>query len=95
MKLHLLNPTSGLAINIARISRKLKLNIVVTEVEKLDGLIIVTSGTPDDIVLSMVCYHSNGDKVVGIIKSPKTRFGVVDILPTVYPIFSKIINYNN
>ena len=50
MKLYPFGPTDKLAINIARISRKLKLNVIDTEAGRLDGLIIVADGTPDDIV---------------------------------------------
>jgi len=90
MKLYPLDPTSRLATNIARISRTLRLNVIVTRVKQLDGLIIVANGTPDDIALSIICYHSNGDKVVGIVKPSGTRLSVIDVLP-MYSRINKIM----
>ena len=46
--------------------------MIVTEAKQLDGLIIIANGTPDDIVLSIICYHSNGDRIVGIVKPKQT-----------------------
>jgi len=56
MKLYPLVPTSKLATNIAKISKKLRMGVVITKAERLDCVVIIANGTPDDIAFSVVCY---------------------------------------
>jgi len=48
MKLYSLAPSSRLAINIARISKKLRMDVLIkeTDIRKLYTLVIIGNGTP-------------------------------------------------
>jgi len=85
MKLHFLDPKSRTAINVARL-RKCEYNIrriIVEGVKILDALILICNGTPDDMVLGILSYHIDGDKVVGVVKPEKKRhLGALDQLKT-------------
>ncbi len=53
MKLYKLDPSNRLATNIARISKKIKMNVLTKyEPPGLDALVVIGDGTPDDIVFS-------------------------------------------
>ena len=82
MKLYTLYPSNRLATNIARISKDIKMNVLTKfEPRGLDNLVVIGDGTPDDIVFSIIAFHSEADKIVGIVK-PKIRgFGVIDLIP--------------
>jgi hypothetical protein len=83
MKLYSLVPSSRLAINIARISKKINLNVLTTEISiEADTLVVLADGESDDIAFSTVAFHLNGDKIAGIVKPERTRFGVIDLIPT-------------
>ncbi|MGQ4915329.1 MAG: hypothetical protein ACP6IU_11395 [Candidatus Asgardarchaeia archaeon] len=82
MKLFPLNPTQRLAINLQKISRKLKIQaITMKSDDNLKDIVIITNGTPDDIVFSIIAYHQNGRKIIGIVKPEKTRLGAIDSIP--------------
>ena len=46
--------------------------------DNLKDIVIITNGTPDDIVFSIIAYHQNGRKIIGIVKPEKTRLGAID-----------------
>jgi len=84
MKLYPLDPSNRLATNIAGNSKRIKMNVLIEYVKPrdLDTLVVIGDGTPDDIVFSIIAFHSEADKIVGIFK-PKIRgFGVIDLIPT-------------
>jgi len=56
MKIYLLDPKNRIPRNIIRWDRKLKLGIV-TSKAKLEGVILIGNGTPDDIAISLISYH--------------------------------------
>jgi len=84
MKLYPLEPSSGLVTNITRISKKIQMNVLIKHVDTrdLDTLVVLSDGLFDDIASSLIAYYLNGDKVAGIVKSKRTRFGAIDLLPT-------------
>lgn len=90
MKLYPLEPTSRLAVNIAGISRKLRIEVITTKPNILDAIVIVANGTPDDIAFSIISYHLDGEKAVGIIKPSVTRLSVIDLVPLYISKFRKI-----
>ena len=85
MKLYTLDPNSRLATNITKISRVLKMDVLVkgVDISDLDTIVVIGDGTPDDIAFSLIAYHLNGDKIAGIVKPPgRTGLGVSDLIPT-------------
>ncbi|MCP8309241.1 MAG: hypothetical protein H3Z53_01710 [archaeon] len=85
MKLYPLNPNSGLATNIRKISKKLGIKVVATKVEDLDRMVVITNGTPDDMVFAIISHHLNGDKTVRIVKpNGITRLVALDLLKKTY-----------
>jgi len=83
MKLYPLAPTSRTAINMFGISRRLKLGVATTKPDALEGLVIVSDGTPDDVVVSVISYHVNGKTTVGVVKPLETRgLGAIQLIPT-------------
>jgi len=85
MKLYTLDLNSRLATNITKISRVLKMDVLVkgVDISDLDTIVVIGDGTPDDIAFSLIAYHLNGDKIVGIVKPPgRTGLGVSDLIPT-------------
>ena len=72
MKLYPLEPSSRLATNIARISKKTRMDVLIKGVNMadLDCLVVIGDGTPDDIAFSIIAFHlnGNGDKIAGIVK---------------------------
>ncbi|NQE45737.1 hypothetical protein C5S31_06935 [ANME-1 cluster archaeon GoMg2] len=81
MKLYTLDPSSRLATNIARISKRIKMNVLTFEPRSLDTLVVIGDGTPDDIAFSIIAFHSEVDKIVGIVKPGIRGFGVIDLIP--------------
>ncbi len=82
MKLYPLDPSNRLATNIARISKDIKINVLTKfEPPGLDTLVVIGDGTPDDIVFSIIAFHSEADKIVGIVKPGITGFGVIYLIP--------------
>ena len=83
MKLYPLIPTSRLAVNIGRISRKIGIDALTLEPTALTGIIVLANGTPDDWVVALISHHLNGRrKILGIVKPEVTRLGVLNSLPT-------------
>ncbi len=84
MKLYPLDPSNRLATNIAGISKKIKINVLIENVNfrDLDTLVVIGDGTPDDIAFSIIAFHSEADKIVGIVKPEIRGFGVIDLIPT-------------
>jgi len=84
MRLYTLDPGSRLTTNISRISKKIKMNVLIEHVDthNLDILVVIGDGTPDDIAFSIIAFHLKGDKIAGIVKPGTTRFGVIDLIPT-------------
>jgi hypothetical protein len=84
MKLYPLEPGSKLAAKIAGVSKKIRMDVLIKEApaQGLDTLVVIGNGTPDDIAVSIVAFHSKCDKIVGIVK-PKTerRYGFVNMIP--------------
>jgi hypothetical protein len=83
MKLYPLVLSNRLVTNIGRISKEIKMNVLIKEVNirELDTLIVIGNGTPDDIAFSLIGHHLNGNKIVWIVKPERTRFGVIDLIP--------------
>jgi len=85
MKLYPLEPLGRLATNIARISKKIQMNVLSlskgADTPDLDTLVVIGNGTPDDIAFSIISFHLNGDKIAGIVK-PKMakRDGCVNLI---------------
>lgn len=83
MKLYPLDPSSRLAINIRKISKKLGIKVVATKVEDLDRMVVITDGTPDDMVFAIISHHLNEDKTVRIAKPDAiTRLDALDLIRT-------------
>jgi len=86
MKLYPLEPSSRLITNIARISKEIKMNVLIltkgADIPDPDTLVVLSDGLFDDIASSLIAYYLNGDKIAGIVKSKRTRFGAIDLLPT-------------
>lgn len=84
MKLYTLYPSNRLATNIARISKKIKMNVRIENVNphELDTLVVIGDGTPDDIVFSIIAFHAEADKILGIVKPEIRGFCVIDLIPT-------------
>jgi len=82
MKLYPLDPSSRLAINIRKISKKLGIKVVVTKEENLDRMVVITDGTPDDMVFAIISHHLNGDKTIRIVKPSVTRLDALDLIKT-------------
>ena len=84
MKLYSLNPMDKLTINIDKISRRLRFNILIDylpEMErKLRGLILITDGTPDDYVIAILSYHLDGEEVFAIAKPERPRLGALPLI---------------
>jgi hypothetical protein len=74
MKLYPLEPSSRLATNIVRISKRIMMNVLIKGVDTSDSdcLVVIGDRTPDDIAFSIIAFHLNGDKIAGIVK-PKTE----------------------
>jgi hypothetical protein len=84
MKLYPIEPSSKLAAKIAGISKKIRMDVLIKEApaQGLDTIVVIGNGTPDDIAVSIVAFHVNGGKIVGIVK-PKTerRYGFINVIP--------------
>ncbi|HUV02341.1 MAG TPA: hypothetical protein VMW67_02665 [Desulfobacteria bacterium] len=84
MKLYPLEPSSKLAAKIAGISKRIRMDVLIGNVDilNLDTLVVIGNGTPDDIAFSIVAFHLNGDRIAGIVK-PKTerRYGFINVIP--------------
>ncbi len=53
MKLYTLDPSNRLATNIARISKRINMNVLTKfEPPSFDTLVVIGDGTPDDIAFS-------------------------------------------
>lgn len=81
MKLYPLEPASRLARNIVSISKKLGFEAISKRYDRLNGLIVISNGTPDDYVTAILSHRLNGKRVVGIVKPVKKRFEAFEILP--------------
>jgi len=82
MKLYTSDSSNRLATNIARISKRIKMNVLTKfGPPGLDTLVVIGDGTPDDIVFSIIAFHSEADKIVGIVKPEIRGFGVIDLIP--------------
>ena len=87
MKLYPLEPSSRLATNIARISKKTRMDVLIkgVNIADLDCLVVIGDGTPDDIAFSIIAFHlnGNGDKIAGIVKPEKEkRYACINLIPT-------------
>jgi len=87
MKLYPLEPSSRLATNIARISKKTRMDVLIKGVNMadLDCLVVIGDGTPDDTAFSIIAFHlnGNGDKIAGIVKPEmEKRYACIDLIPT-------------
>jgi|LGVE01.1.fsa_nt_gb hypothetical protein len=82
MKLYTLDPSNRLATNIARISNDIRMNVLTKfGPPGLDTLVVIGDGTPDDIAVSIIAFHSEADKIVGIVKPEIRGLGVIDLIP--------------
>lgn len=75
MKLYPLRFGSRLESNIKKLSRKLSMEVLVTKASTLNKLIIIANGMPDDLALSVISFHLNGEEIVGVVK-PEGRTGL-------------------
>ena len=85
MKLYPLEPSSRLATNIEGISKKTRMDVLIkgVNIADLDCLVVIGDGTPDDIAFSIIAFHLNGDKIVGIVKPEKEkRYACINLIPT-------------
>ena len=85
MKLYPLEPSSRLATNIARISKKTRMDVLIkgVNIADLDCLVVIGDGTPDDIAFSIIAFHLNGDKIAGIVKPEmERRYACINLIPT-------------
>jgi len=87
MRLYPLEPTGRLALNITRISRKLHIDVLTTGLSEdqkrsLRSMILVTDGTPDDIVAAILAKHLDGETIVAIAKTRRTRVEALSVIPT-------------
>jgi len=85
MKLYPLEPSSRLATNIARISKKTRMDVLIkgVNIADLDCLVVIGDGTPDDIAFSIIAFHLNGDKIAGIVKPEmERRYAYINLIPT-------------
>jgi len=57
------------------------MNVLTFEPRGLDTLVVIGDGTPDDIAFSIIAFHSEVDKIVGIVKPGSRGFGVIDLIP--------------
>ena len=84
MRLFFLDPIGSTAINVNRL-KKSGFNLrklVASYVSKIDTMIILGDGTPDDQVIGVLAHHMNGSKIVGVVKPKSTNFGAVDQMKT-------------
>jgi len=83
MKLSFLYPTSKLATNITKFSRDFRLEIVTKTSVKISTLVVITNGTPDDLVFTIISHCLDGESTVGILKPEEgTRDSVINLIPT-------------
>lgn len=84
MKLYPLEPGSDLAQKIAGVSKRLQMDVLISNVNvgNLDTLVVIGNGTPDDIAFSIVAFKSKVDQSALIVK-PKTerRYGFTNMIP--------------
>jgi hypothetical protein len=91
MKLYPLEPTSRLSSEIEKISRRLRLDVIIKKPVDIDTLVIIGDGALDGRVLAILAYRLNGDRRVALAKPKETRLGAVDKLPSYLGLkFSKI-----
>jgi len=82
MKLFPLELPNKPILNISKISRKIKINVTVPSGSS-ESIVIISNGSPDDIVFGILSFHSDGKELVGIVKPPRiTRIAVLDIIKT-------------
>lgn len=85
MKLFFLEPSSRTAINVTRLNRcgyEIR-RLIIDWTTEIAALVVLADGTPDDIVVGILSYHLNGEKVIGLVKSSKaTPLGVFSQLKT-------------
>ncbi len=48
--------------------------------ERINALIIVSDGAPDDIVALLMGYHFDGEHAVYLVKPKHTRYGAIEVL---------------
>ena len=91
MRLCLLDLKGRIAINIRRWNKRLKLNVI-TDEAKVDGIIVIGNGTPDDVAICLISYHLNGRRIIfGVVKPPKTRISVLEYLKYYIKFADKIL----
>jgi hypothetical protein len=80
MRLFFLNPASRALINVSRL-RKCGYDarrIVAQFVETLDKLIVLGDGSPEDEIVGILSHHLDGERTVGIVKSPAPGIPALD-----------------
>ena len=74
-------PQPELKINILsfimRIDKKLSNKIIAAQVDRIDSLIVLGDGNEDARVVSLLCHHLDGEKVVGLIKPELRRYSAI------------------
>jgi len=68
--------------SVSKISKELKYKIIETKDVNFDTLIVLGDGAVDDLVVSIICHHLDGTKVVGITKPEETRIGTLKYFTT-------------
>lgn len=93
MNLHALSPT--LASKLGGFSRRYNLGITtLTTPDTIDTLIVLSNGTPDDLVVFLIAYHLNGEMICAIVKPDVTGISTFDLLRsylTANPRLTKVI----
>jgi len=62
------------------VDKQLPRKVLADKAPTLGSLIILGDGREDDVVVSLVCHHLDGNKTVGIVKSELPRYGALENL---------------
>jgi len=94
MRLHPLDQGSSTAINLSRLKNSgyNTSELIVSWAERIDSLIIIGNGTPDDQIIGVLSFNLNGGETVGIVKPQVTGLSVIDLIKT-YLAQTKIEKY--
>jgi hypothetical protein len=93
MKLYPLS-SPGLPEKIAGFCKRHQLDTLVTQSpDGFEGLVILGDGTPDDLIVSTIAHHLNGQNVVAIMKPlGKTGTSVFELLPVYLRHNARLVN---
>jgi hypothetical protein len=80
MRLFFLDPASRTLVNVLRLRRYgfNTRNMVAQNPGTLDKLIILGDGSPEDEIMGILSHHLDGQRIVGIVKSPTAGIAALD-----------------